>query len=461
MEAQPRQNRLSTSAYSANGSPYEGSSGSGSGSKSSNAARLPDPGISPGSEALIAQASIHHSAHSNTFRSNSSNGAAAPTSAALSPGASSAGAARARGIANPQALYSQPFPLNRSPSSASNVRSGAAYTSISSTGPQYSKSEMSASPPASASAAAGPSRAGMVHSYSTQSVNSTPGGGNGQSASTLLNSTPGGGGGGGSAASRKAKVQSTIADELAEAVGSKKDRKRKRVHYSCAECHRRKHKCDRQIPCKPCVDRGIGDDCRPFEDGDQHGDVKDRISRLEDIVEGLAVAQTTLAKELAEVKGISVNPSGAGGLSNLAGLAAMSVKLQQMEGELSAVRGQQGAAAAAAVNGAGTNGANSSMLASRAGSKGPGDEDDAQAQEGEVRGAKRFRRGRGDNKNDPDAHELEIERRTLDGQFANDGESWFGALALPSVSRGVIETEVSRYLDTCFERHFCRRRAQI
>ena len=251
----------------------------------------------------------------------------------------------------------------------------------------------------------------------------------------------------GNASKKNAKSQQTIADELASALGSKKDRKRKRVHYSCAECHRRKHKCDRKIPCKPCVDRGIGEECRPFEEGDQHGDVRDRVTRLEDIVEGLALAQTTLAKELA-AQGFTGTAGAA--IGGLAGLAA----------DVNARRANGKAAVA---------GGNMSRLTSRNGTGKGGDmsvdggededeledeneegEDDSPASASaagaagsdQQRPAKRMRTGKIGDKSDPDAHELEIERRTLDGQFANDGESWFGALALPSVSRGVIETEV-------------------
>ncbi|CAE6437115.1 unnamed protein product [Rhizoctonia solani] len=64
-------------------------------------------------------------------------------------------------------------------------------------------------------------------------------------------------------------------------------KKRKRMHYACVECNRRKHKCDRKIPCGPCTQRGISDTCRPFEDGDEHGDLRARLSRVEHILDGL------------------------------------------------------------------------------------------------------------------------------------------------------------------------------
>ncbi|KAE8198404.1 hypothetical protein CF336_g1701 [Tilletia laevis] len=103
---------------------------------------------------------------------------------------------------------------------------------------------------------------------------------------------------GAGASTSAARQPQTVAAVVAASVAARRERKRKRVHYSCAECHRRKSKCDRKTPCQPCIDRGIGDTCRPFEDGDEHGDARDRIQRLEDLVEGLGEAQAKLAQEL-------------------------------------------------------------------------------------------------------------------------------------------------------------------
>ncbi|KAG9080714.1 hypothetical protein FRC06_006231 [Ceratobasidium sp. 370] len=64
-------------------------------------------------------------------------------------------------------------------------------------------------------------------------------------------------------------------------------KKRKRMHYACVECNRRKHKCDRKIPCAPCVQRGLADACRPFEDGDEHGDLRARLARVEHLLDSL------------------------------------------------------------------------------------------------------------------------------------------------------------------------------
>lgn len=101
---------------------------------------------------------------------------------------------------------------------------------------------------------------------------------------------------------KSGKVSQTMADAVAASVGNNKERKRKvssrrvstvciafvlrtlnshlkylpsqRIHYSCAECHRRKHKCDRQYPCGPCIDRGIGESCRVRSGGPQRKRVR-------------------------------------------------------------------------------------------------------------------------------------------------------------------------------------------
>lgn len=43
-------------------------------------------------------------------------------------------------------------------------------------------------------------------------------------------------------------------------------RKRRRIIISCTECHRRKQKCDRSLPCTNCVSRNKQDACR-YETG--------------------------------------------------------------------------------------------------------------------------------------------------------------------------------------------------
>ncbi|SOV06340.1 uncharacterized protein UDID_07531 [Ustilago sp. UG-2017a] len=65
--------------------------------------------------------------------------------------------------------------------------------------------------------------------------------------------------------------------EALEVLGQRK--RRKRIRLSCAECHRRKSKCNRQTPCSKCVERGVADACVPHDGSAQ--DVHDRMRRLE------------------------------------------------------------------------------------------------------------------------------------------------------------------------------------
>ncbi|KAI0796681.1 fungal-specific transcription factor domain-containing protein [Abortiporus biennis] len=60
---------------------------------------------------------------------------------------------------------------------------------------------------------------------------------------------------------------------------------RTRVSYSCGECHRRKQKCDRQIPCSHCVARKVPELCKAYTPGKNDQDLHMRLSRLEQIVE--------------------------------------------------------------------------------------------------------------------------------------------------------------------------------
>ncbi|PWN24038.1 hypothetical protein BCV69DRAFT_265484 [Microstroma glucosiphilum] len=222
---------------------------------------------------------------------------------------------------------------------------------------------------------------------------------------------------------KSVKAPQTVADAVAASVGNKKERKRKRIHYSCAECHRRKHKCDRQYPCGPCLERGLGDSCRPFENGDEHGDYRDRITRLEDIVEALATAQTSLAKELTEARAN-------GGLLPRSG----DVSTEGAKGEAASL-------------------ANSLKVADD-------DEDDEETTKESfrlrppsMRGIEREelfhaeRRTEGIDE-DEDGRKVpgsavESRRNPLEGGLSIEGDSYFGGLALPSVSRGAVETEIN------------------
>ncbi|KAF8621628.1 hypothetical protein AX15_007646 [Amanita polypyramis BW_CC] len=62
-------------------------------------------------------------------------------------------------------------------------------------------------------------------------------------------------------------------------------KQRTRVSFSCGECHRRKQKCDRQIPCSHCVTRRVPDLCKPYTPGKADQDLNARIMRLEHIIQ--------------------------------------------------------------------------------------------------------------------------------------------------------------------------------
>ncbi|CAK5275627.1 unnamed protein product [Mycena citricolor] len=68
-----------------------------------------------------------------------------------------------------------------------------------------------------------------------------------------------------------------------EAMSSSK--KRTRVSFSCGECHRRKQRCDRNIPCTHCVARKVPELCKPYMPGKSDQDVSARLARVERILE--------------------------------------------------------------------------------------------------------------------------------------------------------------------------------
>ncbi|KDQ64551.1 hypothetical protein JAAARDRAFT_28196 [Jaapia argillacea MUCL 33604] len=70
-----------------------------------------------------------------------------------------------------------------------------------------------------------------------------------------------------------------------DAGGSSLKKPRTRVSYSCGECHRRKQKCDRQVPCSHCVARKVPELCKAYQPGKSDQDVHMRLARLERIVE--------------------------------------------------------------------------------------------------------------------------------------------------------------------------------
>ncbi|KIY74144.1 hypothetical protein CYLTODRAFT_484889 [Cylindrobasidium torrendii FP15055 ss-10] len=68
------------------------------------------------------------------------------------------------------------------------------------------------------------------------------------------------------------------------------NKKRSRVSFSCGECHRRKQKCDRQVPCSHCVARKVPELCKAYTPGRAEQDMGARLARLEHIIE-LALPQ--------------------------------------------------------------------------------------------------------------------------------------------------------------------------
>ncbi|KAF9567328.1 hypothetical protein CPC08DRAFT_703234 [Agrocybe pediades] len=74
-----------------------------------------------------------------------------------------------------------------------------------------------------------------------------------------------------------------VEEEPMSAAVSKKQRTR--VSFSCGECHRRKQKCDRQVPCSHCVARKVPELCKAYTPGKADQDLNARITRLEQIVE--------------------------------------------------------------------------------------------------------------------------------------------------------------------------------
>lgn len=207
------------------------------------------------------------------------------------------------------------------------------------------------------------------------------------------------------------RIKKTLADTIATHQGVAPPRKRKRVHYSCAECHRRKHRCDRNIPCQPCLDRNLGDTCRPFSEGDEFGDERDRIKRLEDLVEGLARAHASLSSEMKAFK--------QGRVSNVdvdkAGIS---------EGDLPEESGTE---------------SREDMKAER--KKSVHTALDLEREE--------LRKGSllSDDPGHANAYggsgeDMMAANNSLEGGLTREGDSFYGALALPSVSRGTIETEI-------------------
>ncbi|KAK0453774.1 fungal-specific transcription factor domain-containing protein [Armillaria borealis] len=64
-----------------------------------------------------------------------------------------------------------------------------------------------------------------------------------------------------------------------------KKRSRVSFSFSCGECHRRKQKCDRQVPCSHCVARKVPDLCKAYTPGKTEQDISVRLARIEHIIE--------------------------------------------------------------------------------------------------------------------------------------------------------------------------------
>ncbi|TFK43482.1 nuclear protein [Crucibulum laeve] len=70
-----------------------------------------------------------------------------------------------------------------------------------------------------------------------------------------------------------------------EPNGLSSKKQRTRVSFSCGECHRRKQKCDRQVPCSQCVARKVPELCKAYTPGKADQDLSARLSRIEHIIE--------------------------------------------------------------------------------------------------------------------------------------------------------------------------------
>lgn len=78
--------------------------------------------------------------------------------------------------------------------------------------------------------------------------------------------------------------QTSTSKRKSELPSAASIKKRARVSYSCQECHRRKQKCDRQVPCGHCVARKVPELCKNYQPGKTE-DFNARLSRIEQIIE--------------------------------------------------------------------------------------------------------------------------------------------------------------------------------
>ncbi|WYZ41098.1 hypothetical protein EsH8_IV_001439 [Colletotrichum jinshuiense] len=82
-------------------------------------------------------------------------------------------------------------------------------------------------------------------------------------------------------------------DDTAESPPQLRDLRREKPMLSCTFCRSRKVRCDRQLPCKTCTDRGIGFSCTYKSAGPRKTKVSvgDRIQQLEELVRSLVRQQ--------------------------------------------------------------------------------------------------------------------------------------------------------------------------
>lgn len=148
---------------------------------------------------------------------------------------------------------------------------------------------------------------------------------------------------------------------------------------------------------------------QPFESGDEHGDYRDRISRLEDIVEALATAQTSLAKELTEARAagqFKSTPSVAPVSNDHSEDKADDLTSPPRKLRPPSIRGME----------------REELFHAERRTEGIEEDEDGRKVPGSA---------------------VETNGNSLEGGLTTEGDAFFGALALPSVSRGAVETEIN------------------
>lgn len=93
----------------------------------------------------------------------------------------------------------------------------------------------------------------------------------------------------------EAEAASASASASEAAHQSSRDRRREKPHNSCTFCRRRKVRCDRRLPCRTCVNKGIAFSCT-YTPGPQSSindapSIGERIRQLETLVRSLVQQQ--------------------------------------------------------------------------------------------------------------------------------------------------------------------------